>query len=52
MFEIRGGSRTAAASKMEHFVILVNGFQPVTIITKYAILDVAAVLYPPLEIIF
>ena len=36
----RGGSRTAAASKMEHFVI---------IITKCSILDVAAVLDPPLK---
>ena len=24
----RGGSRTAATSKMERFVIIVNGFQP------------------------
>ena len=30
----RGGSRTAATSKMERFVIIVNGFQPLTIITK------------------
>ena len=43
-----GGSRTAATSKMERFVILVNGFQPLTIIAKWSILDVAAVLYPPL----
>ena len=35
----RGGSRTAATSKMEHFV---------TIITKSSILGVAAVLHPPL----
>ena len=47
---IRGGSRTAATSKMEHFVIIVNGFQPLTIITKCSILDVAAVLDPPLII--
>ena len=44
----RGGSRTAATSKMECFVIIVNGFQPLTIITKRSILDVAAVLDPPL----
>ena len=44
----RGGSRTAAISKMELFVIIVNGFQPLTIITKSSILDVAAVLDPPL----
>ena len=34
---------------MECFVIIVNGFQPFTIITKYSILDVAAVLDPPLN---
>ena len=45
---IRGGSRAAAISKMERFVIIVNGFQPLTIITKRSILDVAAALDPPL----
>ena len=44
----RGGSRTAATSKMEHFVIIVNGWKPLTIITKSSILDVAVVLDPPL----
>ena len=44
----KGGSRTAATFKMELFVIIVNGFQPLTIITKSSILDVAAVLDPPL----
>ena len=44
----RGGSRTAATSKMELFVIIVNGFQSLTIITKSFSLDVAAVLDPPL----
>ena len=39
---------TAAAFKMELFVIIVNGFQPLTIIRKSSILDVAAVLNPPL----
>ena len=34
---------------MEHFVIIVNGFQPLTIITQSSILDVAAVLDPPLQ---
>ena len=47
----RGGSRTAATSKMECFVIIVNGFQPLTIITKRSILDVAAVLDPPLSLV-
>ena len=47
----RGGSKTAATSKMERFVIIVNGFQPLTIITKRSILDVAAVLDPPLHLI-
>ena len=45
---IRDGSRTAVTSKMECSVIIVNGFQPLTIITKCPILDVAAVLDPPL----
>ena len=45
----RGGSRTAATFKMERFVIIVNGFQLITIITKRSILDVAAVLDPPLK---
>ena len=44
----RGGSTTAATSKMECFVIIVNGFQPLTTITKCSILDVAAVLDSPL----
>ena len=47
LVRIRGGSRTAATSKLERFVILVNGL---TIITKRSILDVAAVLDPPLNI--
>ena len=45
---LRGGSRTDATSKMERFVIIVNGWKPLTIITKRSILDVAAVLDPPL----
>ena len=45
---LRSGSRPAATSKMERFVIIVNGFQPLTIITKRSILDVAAALDPPL----
>ena len=45
----RGGSRAAATSKMERFVIIVNSFQPLTIITKRSILDAAAALDPPLE---
>ena len=35
-----GGSRIAATSKMEHFVIIVNGWKPLTIIRKSSILDV------------
>ena len=50
VIDIRDGSRTAATSKMEHFVIIVNGWKPLTIITKCSILDVAAVLDPPLDI--
>ena len=44
----RGGSRVAATTKMERFVIIFNGIQPLTIITKHSILDVVAVLDPPL----
>ena len=47
---LRGGSRTAATSKMERFMIIVNGWKPLTIITKHSILDVAAVLDPPLSL--
>ena len=45
----RDGSRTAATSKMERFVIIVNGWKSLTIITKRSILDVAAVLDLPLK---
>ena len=45
----RSGSRTAPASKMERFVIIVNGWKPLTIFTKRFILDVAAVLDLPLN---
>ena len=41
MFDSRGGSRTAATSKMECLVIIVNGWKPLTIITKRSILDAA-----------
>ena len=34
---------------MELFAMLVNGYQLLTIITKGSILDVAAVLDPPLK---
>ena len=47
--ETWGGSSTAATSKMELFLMIVNGFQPLTIITKYSILDVAAALDPHQE---
>ena len=45
----RDGSRTAATSKMERFVIIVKDWKPLTIITKRSYLDVAAVLDPPLD---
>ena len=48
--DLRGESRTAVTSKMEHFVIIVNVFQPLTIVTKCSILDVAAVLDPSLDL--
>ena len=41
---LRDASRTAATSKMEFFVIIFTGFQPLTIVTKSSILDVAAIL--------
>ena len=45
---IRGGSRTAATSKVELFVIIVNDWKPLTIIRKSSTLDAAAVQDPPL----
>ena len=47
--ESRGGSRTAARSKMERFVMIVNDWKPLTIITSCSILDVATALDPPPE---
>ena len=47
--QIRVGSRTAAISKIECFVIIVNGWKSLTIIIKHSILDVAAALDLPLE---
>ena len=47
--QYRDGSRAAATFKMERFVTIVNGFQPLTIITKHFILDVGAALDPPLK---
>ena len=41
--DLRGGPRTAATSKMERFVIIVNGWKPLTNLTKRSILDVAVV---------
>ena len=52
MIITRGGSRTASTSKMQRFVIIVNdldrfmiivnGWKPLTITTKRSILDVEA----------
>ena len=44
----RGRSGTAATSKMERFLIIVNGWKPLTIITKRSIFHVEAVLDPSL----
>ena len=41
-FKSRGGSRAAATSKMERFLIIVNGW-------NQTILNVAAALDPPLK---
>ena len=49
---IRGASRTATTSKMELFVIIVNGWKSLTIITNCVILAGAAVLDPPLVIVY
>ena len=48
----RGGTRNAATSKVELFVIIVSGFQALTIITKSSTLDVAAVLDPLLSKVY
>ena len=50
-YRIKGGSRTAVTSKMEEFPIIVNGFEPLTIMTKRSILAVATVLDPPLLLV-
>ena len=50
LLEIRGGPKTPATSKMEHFEIIVKVWKPLTIITKSSISDVAEILDPPLEI--
>ena len=50
--ENRNESKPVATSKMERFVIIVNGWKPLTIITKCPILDVAEVLDPPVEKVF
>ena len=52
MIHIKGGSRSAATSKMERFVIIVNGWKPLTIITKHSILNVAVALDPPLHMLY
>ena len=49
---VKGGSRSAATSKMECFVIIVNGFKLLIVITKRSILDVAVVLDPSLTVLF
>ena len=51
VIKVTGGSRTATTTKLERLVILVNGFQALTIITKHSILDGAAALDPPLKVI-
>ena len=43
-----GGSRSAATSKVQRFVIINNDWKPLTIITNRSFLDVAVVLDPPL----
>ena len=50
-FQIRGRFGPAQTFNRELIVIIVKGFQLLTIITKSSILDVAAVLNPPLQIV-
>ena len=51
--EARGSrSRAAATSKMERSVIIVNGWKPLTIITKCSIFDDAVTLDPPLQLVY
>ena len=50
-YQLKGGSRAAATSKMELFVIIVNDFQLLTTITKCSILDVTAILDPPMLLV-
>ena len=47
---VKGRPRTAATFKMERFVIIVNGLSPLFIITNCSILDISAVLDPPLNL--
>ena len=47
LFIIRGGSSAAATAQIERFMIIVNGWKPLTIIAKRSIWDVAAALDPP-----
>ena len=49
--QLRDGSRTTVTSKMELFVIIVNGFQLLTTITECSILDVAAILGPSMQLV-
>ena len=51
MSKLRDVPRTPATSKMKFFVTLVNGFQPLTNVTKNSMLDLAGVLETPLIII-
>ena len=46
--EAEANLRGAATSKMERFVVIANSWKPLSIITKYSILDVAAALDLPL----
>ena len=48
----RGGYRTLPISKMDLFVIIAKGWEPLTIATKSSILDVKGVLGQPLPVSF
>ena len=48
----RGGYRTLPISKMDLFVIIAKGWEPLTIATKSSILDVKGVLGQALPVSF
>ena len=48
--KLTGGSRITTASKIEFIMVIVNGWEPLSITTMSSTLDVAAGLALPLKI--